>query len=57
MTPQNDSTATIMCAPGLFDAVDIMLPHHLHRPVAEQCLAARKHVCLEKLAPGASVIQ
>ena len=32
----------------LFDAVDIMLPHHLHRPVAEQCFAAGRHVCLEK---------
>ena len=32
----------------LFNAVDIMLPHHLHRPVATQCLAAGVHVCLEK---------
>ncbi len=32
----------------LFDAVDIMLPHHLHRPVAEQCFAAGRSVCLEK---------
>eukprot|EP01045_Picozoa_sp_COSAG04_P001483 COSAG04_NODE_50_length_31170_cov_2.965080_14_plen_368_part_00 len=33
---------------ALFDAVDVMLPHHLHRPVAEQCFAAGRHVCLEK---------
>ena len=33
---------------ALFDAVDVMLPHHLHRRVAEQCFAAGRHVCLEK---------
>jgi predicted dehydrogenase len=30
------------------DAVDICLPPHLHRPVTEDCLAAGKHVLLEK---------
>lgn len=39
-------------AKGDFDAVDIMLPHHLHEEVALQCFAARKHVLLEKpMAP------
>ena len=37
---------------GEFDAVDIMLPHHLHEDVALQCFAAGKHVLLEKpMAP------
>ncbi len=31
-----------------FDAVDIMLPHHLHEEVALQAFAAGKHVLLEK---------
>ena len=30
------------------DAVDIIAPHHLHRPIAVECLAAGKHVLLEK---------
>lgn len=30
------------------DAVLIALPHHLHHPVAKACLAAGKHVLLEK---------
>jgi UDP-N-acetyl-2-amino-2-deoxyglucuronate dehydrogenase len=35
-----------------FDAVDIMLPHHLHRPIALEAFAAGKHVLLEKpMAP------
>ena len=39
-------------AKGDFDAVDIMLPHDLHEPIALQCLAADKHVLLEKpMAP------
>ena len=39
-------------AKGDFDAVDIMLPHDLHEPIALQCLAAGKHVLLEKpMAP------
>ncbi len=31
-----------------FDAVDLMLPHDLHEEVACECLAAGKHVLLEK---------
>lgn len=39
-------------AKGDFDAVDIMLPHDLHEQIALQCLAAGKHVLLEKpIAP------
>lgn len=35
-----------------FDAVDLMLPHHLHEPLAIRCLEAGKHVLLEKpMAP------
>ncbi len=30
------------------DAVDILLPHHLHHPVALAALRARKHVLVEK---------
>jgi UDP-N-acetyl-2-amino-2-deoxyglucuronate dehydrogenase len=33
---------------GDFDAVDLMLPHHLHEEVALQAFAAGKHVLLEK---------
>ncbi|XP_062514133.1 dTDP-3,4-didehydro-2,6-dideoxy-alpha-D-glucose 3-reductase-like [Corticium candelabrum] len=33
---------------GEFDAVDIMLPHHLHEEAAVECLEAGKHVLLEK---------
>jgi UDP-N-acetyl-2-amino-2-deoxyglucuronate dehydrogenase len=34
------------------DAVDLMLPHDLHEPIAIQCLEAGKHVVLEKpMAP------
>lgn len=33
---------------GNFDAVDIMVPHDLHEPLAIQALAASKHVLLEK---------
>lgn len=37
---------------GGFDAVDIMVPHHLHEPVASTALAAGLHVMLEKpMAP------
>lgn len=35
-------------AAGGFDAVDLMLPHHLHESAAVQCFAAGKHVLLEK---------
>ena len=35
-------------AEGDFEAVDIMLPHHLHLPVTCQCFDAGKHVLLEK---------
>ncbi len=31
-----------------FDAVDLMLPHHLHEDAAVRCFAAGKHVLLEK---------
>ncbi len=30
------------------DAVDILVPHHLHRPIALDCLDAGRHVLLEK---------
>jgi predicted dehydrogenase len=30
------------------DAVLVVLPHHLHHPVAKDCLEAKKHVLLEK---------
>lgn len=33
---------------GRFDAVDLMLPHHLHEPVALRAFEAGKHVLLEK---------
>ena len=37
---------------GLFDAVDIMLPHQLHRPIALEAFRSGKHVLLEKpMAP------
>jgi predicted dehydrogenase len=35
-------------AAGCFDAVDLMLPHHLHEEVAVRAFAAGKHVLLEK---------
>src|SRR5215470_7727056 len=35
-------------AEGAFDAVDLMLPHHLHEGAAVRCFAAGKHVLLEK---------
>jgi len=33
---------------GGFDAVDLMLPHHVHEDAAVRCFAAGKHVLLEK---------
>lgn len=33
---------------GAFDLAVIILPHHLHAPVALQCLKAGKHVVVEK---------
>lgn len=33
---------------GGFDAVDLMLPHHVHESAAVRCFAAGKHVLLEK---------
>lgn len=37
---------------GGFEAVDVMVPHHLHEPVALEALAAGLHVLLEKpMAP------
>ncbi|MSO38116.1 MAG: Gfo/Idh/MocA family oxidoreductase [Acidimicrobiia bacterium] len=39
-------------ASDTFDAVDLMLPHHLHEEVATECLNAGMHVLLEKpMAP------
>ena len=35
-------------AQGDFEAVDIMLPHHIHEEVAVRAFAAGKHVVLEK---------
>ena len=35
-------------AAGCFDAVDLMLPHHLHEEMAVKAFAAGKHVLLEK---------
>eukprot|EP01052_Picozoa_sp_SAG31_P015336 SAG31_NODE_983_length_10554_cov_6.049259_6_plen_254_part_00 len=41
-----------------FDAVVVMLPHHLHKPVALEAFAAGKHVLLEKpMAPTLEVAQ
>lgn len=38
---------------GSFDAVDLMLPHHLHESAALRCLDAGVHVLLEKpMAPS-----
>jgi predicted dehydrogenase len=40
-------------AKGDFDAVDLMLPHHLHETAALEAFAAGKHVLLEKpMAPN-----
>jgi len=33
---------------GKFDVAVVMVPHHLHETCAVQCLAAGKHVLLEK---------
>lgn len=40
--------ATALAQDGLFDAVDIMLPHYLHEENAVAAFAAGKHVLLEK---------
>ncbi len=41
-----------------FDAVDLMLPHDMHVEFAEACLAAGKHVVLEKpMAPDVESCQ
>ena len=46
------SSLDVALRDGDFDAVDIMLPHHLHETAAVRCLAAGKHVLLEKpMAP------
>jgi predicted dehydrogenase len=46
-----DSLAAAL-AEGDFEAVDIMLPHHLHEQAAVMAFAAGKHVLLEKpMAP------
>jgi predicted dehydrogenase len=40
-------------ASDTFDAVDVMLPHHLHEAAATACFAAGRHVLLEKpMAPS-----
>lgn len=45
-------------ANGDFDAVDIMVPHHLHETLALQAFAAGKHVLLEKpMAPTLDACQ
>ena len=44
--PYNSLDAAL--AKGDFDAVDIMLPHHLHEQAAVSAFAAGKHVVLEK---------
>jgi UDP-N-acetyl-2-amino-2-deoxyglucuronate dehydrogenase len=37
---------------GGFDAVDLMVPHHLHEQLATRCLEAGRHLLLEKpMAP------
>lgn len=39
-------------APGTFDAVDLLVPHDAHEPLAIRCLEAGKHLLLEKpMAP------
>ena len=35
-------------ASGIFEAVDLMVPHHLHEQLATTSFAAGKHVLLEK---------
>ncbi len=42
------SLGEALAAGAPFDAVDIMLPHSLHRPIATEALASGKHVLLEK---------
>lgn len=37
-----------LLADGEFDLASIVLPHNAHAPVAIQCLAAKKHVVVEK---------
>src|SRR4029453_8514714 len=37
------------------DAVDILVPHHLHHPIAVDCLNVGRHVLLEK--PIATTLQ
>ena len=37
-----------MLADDAIDAVDLCLPHHLHRPFTEAALAAGKHVMCQK---------
>lgn len=45
-------------ADTIFDAVDIMVPHHLHEEVTLQALAAGKHVLLEKpMAPTLDAVE
>lgn len=40
-------------ASGTFDAVDLMLPHHLHEAITLRCFEAGLHVLLEKpMAPS-----
>lgn len=52
------SLAAALAAGAAIDAVDIMLPHNLHRPVALEAMQARLHVLLEKpMAPSLSDAQ
>ena len=37
-----------LLADGTVDAVEILLPHHLHLPVTLDALAAGKHISLQK---------
>jgi predicted dehydrogenase len=41
------SVAEALAAPGV-DAADVMVPHHLHEPIALDVLRAGKHLLLEK---------
>ena len=37
----------LIADPGI-DLIDVLLPHHLHHPVAMEIIAAKKHLLLEK---------
>jgi len=46
--PESKAAADYREVLGDVDAALVALPHHLHHPVAKECLEARKHVFLEK---------